>query len=73
MLRIFDDRHFDVVWTGDGWQTKQTCISRGLGSAGFCADIVPADGCSELEWTLRWTEQDAWLGYNVKVKIEAAT
>ncbi|HEY1649943.1 MAG TPA: glycoside hydrolase family 15 protein [Terracidiphilus sp.] len=69
-LRILDDRAFEVVWTENGWQTKQSTLSRALGSAGFSADLVPAAGCSELEWTLRWPEQDAWLGYNVKVQID---
>ncbi|HUB51956.1 MAG TPA: glycoside hydrolase family 15 protein [Terracidiphilus sp.] len=72
-LRILDDRRFDVVWTCDGWQTKLTAASRGLGSAGFSADIAPGPGAAELEWTLHWPEQDTWLGYNVKVKIDAVT
>jgi glucoamylase len=71
-LRILDDREFEVLWTSDGWQSKQTTVSRGLGSAGFSADIAPPDGCAEIEWTLHWPDQDAWLGYNVKVKIDAA-
>jgi glucoamylase len=72
-LRILDDKRFEVVWTSDGWKSKQSTDSRGLGSAGFSADIDPADGASELEWTMHWPEQDAWLGYNVKVKIDAVT
>jgi len=74
-LRILDERKFEVVWTCDGWQTKQTAPSRNLGSAGFSADILPNAGCTELEWTLHWVDQeavqDAWLGYNVKVKVDA--
>jgi glucoamylase len=70
-LRILDEKKFDVLWTGDGWQTKQTTSSRALGSAGFSADIAPANGCSELEWTLHWPERNAWLGYNVRVRIDA--
>ncbi len=72
-LRILDERKFDVIWTGDGWQTKQITSSRALGSAGFSADLVPVNGCRELEWTLHWPEQDGWLGYNVKVKIDAGS
>jgi hypothetical protein len=45
--------------------------SRGLGSAGFSADIRPATSSQELEWTMHWQETDSWLGYNVKVKLEA--
>ena len=73
-LRILDESRFEVVWTDDGWKTKGTTGSRGLGSAGFSADITPKAGSEEVEWTIHWTDPaagtDAWLGYNVKVKIE---
>ena len=73
-LRILDETRFDVVWSDNGWKSKQVIASRGLGSAGFSADIVPdgkttpADG--RLSWTLHWPEQDRWLGYNVEITIE---
>jgi glucoamylase len=70
-LRILDDDEFEVIWTQDAWQTKQTTSSRALGSAGFAADLVPSKRCTELEWTLHWRERQAWLGYNVKVRIDA--
>jgi len=70
-LRILDSEDFQIVWTDNGWQTTQVNSCRALGSAGYCADIAPAAGSSELEWTLRWPERNAWLGLNVKVKIEA--
>ncbi|HTU43660.1 MAG TPA: hypothetical protein VMF91_01265, partial [Bryobacteraceae bacterium] len=70
ILRILDERRFDATWTDDGWQTIHTANSRTLGSAGYSADIAPAAGSCEVEWTLRWPEQDAWLGYNVKVKVD---
>jgi hypothetical protein len=70
-LRILDSGLFDVVWTDDGWKTEKRTLSRGLGSAGFTADIKPAAGSQELEWTMHWRESDSWLGYNVKVKLEA--
>ncbi len=73
-LRILDERNFDVVWTADGWKTKQSTASRGFGSAGFSADIAPPAEAGEIEWTLHWTAHasgpDSWLGYNVKIKIE---
>ena len=69
-LRILDEGHFEVTWTDDGWQTTNTANSRAMGSAGQYADIGPT-GTGEMEWTLRWPEKDAWLGYNVKVKIDA--
>jgi glucoamylase len=77
-LRILDDTRFEVLWTADGWQTKNVVDSRSLGSAGFSADIVPhANGdraearSTGLSWTLRWPEQDRWLGYNVEIEIES--
>jgi glucoamylase len=70
-LRILDKRQFEVIWTTDQWQTKQKAISRSLGSAGYSADISPTSGTEAVEWTLHWPEQDAWLGYNVGVKVDA--
>jgi len=70
-LRILDEGLFDVTWTDDGWKTVNKTSSRGLRSAGFYADVKPAAGSTELEWTMRWTESDTWLGYNVKVKLDA--
>ena len=70
-LRILDDNRFEAVWTEDGWKTTQTVQSRSLGSAGFCAEFAPASGVGVVEWTLHWPERDAWLGYNVEVKVES--
>ena len=64
-------KRFEVVWTDDGWQTQHVTAGRPLGSAGFSADITPVTGSGEVEWTQHWPEEDAWLGYNVKVKIDA--
>ena len=69
ILRILNDGRFEAIWTDDSWQTVQTATSRTMGSAGYSADILPSAGRSEVEWTLRWPEEDAWLGYNVKVKV----
>jgi glucoamylase len=75
-LRILDEKQFEVRWTGDAWQTVNTTASRSLGSAGFSADIVAPAYSGELEWTLHWTElgtgPEAWLGYNVRVRVDAA-
>ncbi|MGA3131404.1 MAG: glycoside hydrolase family 15 protein [Terracidiphilus sp.] len=75
-LRILDEGHFDVVWSSDSWKTVNRTPSRGVGSAGFSADITPPGGCEQVEWTLNWKERgagpDAWLGYNIKVKVDAA-
>ena len=72
-LRILDQDRFQVVWSIDGWNSTRYAQSRGLGSAGFSADIeIPATAQpGELSWTLQWTEQGRWLGYNVQVEIEA--
>jgi hypothetical protein len=70
-LRILNPKPFEVVFTTDGWKNKESLAARGLGSAGFSADIAAPAGSTELEWTQRWQETDTWLGYNVKVKIDA--
>jgi glucoamylase len=69
-LRILDEGRFEAVWSDDGWQTVNTTISRALGSPGFSAEITPARGRREVEWTMHWPESNAWLGYNVKVKVD---
>jgi glucoamylase len=70
-LRILDRGYFEVIWTQDGWRTVEQARSRALGSGGFSADIKPATEVHSVEWTLHWPDQDAWLGYNVGVKIIA--
>lgn len=76
-LRILDETRFDVVWSVDGWKTRQVSPSRSLGSSGFSADVTPdwprghnAPPIAGLSWTLHWPEQDRWLGYNVEMTIE---
>jgi glucoamylase len=70
-LRILDHRQFELIWTADHWQTTQKTLSRSVGKAGFTADIPPTPGTNLVEWTLHWPEPDAWLGYNVEVKVDA--
>jgi glucoamylase len=69
-LRIQDPRRFDLIWTTDDWKTTRTAIGRSLGSAGFSAEIAPGAAPCTLEWTLHWTEPNAWLGYNVQMQVE---
>jgi hypothetical protein len=69
-LRILDSEDFDVVWTDNGWQTKQATACRALGCARYCADITPPAGSSWVEWTLHWPQRDAWLGFNVRGKTK---
>jgi glucoamylase len=73
-LRILDESRFEVVWSADGWQTTNTTLSRGLGSAGYSADIATNSDLANrrLLWTLHWPEPDRWLGYNVEVKVESS-
>ena len=70
-LGILDEGMFEVVWSDDGWQTKHATPSREMGSAGYYAEISPAAGSSEVEWTLHWPIQEGWLGHNMKVKLDA--
>jgi glucoamylase len=69
-LRIVDEKRFDLLWTKDGWKTTERAMSRSLGSAGHSAEIAAGPEAGKLEWTLHWTEQNVWLGYNVEVKVE---
>jgi glucoamylase len=68
-LRILEESYFELTWTDDAWKTQHSATSRSLGSVGYSADIVPGMGAKQVEWTLRWPERDAWLGYNVVVEI----
>jgi glucoamylase len=72
-LRILDQDRFELVWSIDGWKSTHHTPSRGMGSAGFSADIeIPETAHpGELSWTLQWTEKARWLGYNVQVKIDS--
>ena len=72
-LRIYDGPEFAVSWSTDGWKTVNTTPSHSIGSAGHSADLPtsPAQAGNALSWTLHWTEQDRWLGYNVVVTLEA--
>ena len=67
-IDIPDKRQFEVIWIVAGWKTTQTALSRSQGNASLSADIKPG---ATVEWTLRWPEQAAWLGYNVVVKVAA--
>jgi len=69
-LRILEEKHFNAVWSTDGWATKHATASRSLGSAGHFADIAAGTESGTVEWTMHWAEQDGWLGYNVVVKVE---
>jgi glucoamylase len=69
-LRILDEKRFDLVWSADGWQTTHAAMSHSLGSAGFSAEIPTGPDDKKLQWTLRWTEQGTWLGYNVEVQVD---
>jgi glucoamylase len=69
-LRILDEKRFEVAWSMDGWQTTHTTVSRSMGSAGHSVEIAVGTKIGKLQWTLHWTEQNAWLGYNVEVQVD---
>jgi len=69
-LRILNENPFEVIWSGDGWQTTHTDGSRSLGSSGFSVDVATEpDQTGSLTLTLHWPEQNHWLGYNVEIRI----
>jgi glucoamylase len=68
-LRIIDGERFDLVWSSDNWKTVKSTASRELGSAGFSADIPARSGPGRISWTLKWTDANRWLGYNVTIEI----
>ena len=68
-LRILDGDRFELLWSTDGWLTTHTIQSRGLGSAGFSADVNTGSGPGQISWTLHWPESGRWLGYNAEVGI----
>ena len=71
-LRVLADKRFVLVWTDNGWQTTNSTQSRSLGSAGYAADILPAERETPavLSLTFFWPEENHWLGHNYDVRIE---
>jgi len=71
-LRTLSEKRFVLVWTDNNWQTSNSTQSRGLGSAGFSADITPSQrqNPSGLSLTFFWPEENRWLGHNYEVRIE---
>jgi glucoamylase len=72
-LRVLSEKRFVLVWSDNNWQTTTSTQSRGLGSAGFAADIQPSQrqNPSGLSLTFFWPEENRWLGHNYEVQIEA--
>ncbi|HWT66773.1 MAG TPA: glycoside hydrolase family 15 protein, partial [Terracidiphilus sp.] len=72
-LRILDPASFKVTWTTDNWQTIQTTQSRSFGSAGYAADLSTTTNLagSKLQWTLQWSGDGRWLGYNIEVGLNS--
>ena len=71
-LRVLNDKRFVLVWSDNGWQTTNSTQSRSLGSAGFSADILPAERelPAALSLTFFWPEENHWLGHNYDIRIE---
>ena len=65
-LRVLSEKRFALIWTDNNWQTSNSTQSRGLGSAGFAADIHPdqRQNPSGLSLTFFWPEENRWLGHN---------
>jgi glucoamylase len=73
-LRITAQQQFRVIWTADGWQTKNALDSAKVGSAGSFADLPTAESQKgQLSFTLFWTEENRWEGRNFNIEIEAHT
>ncbi len=70
-LRILSANPFEVLWSVDGWATKQSLTSRELGTAGSVADLPPASS-GELVFTLCWRNDRRWEGRDFRVKITAS-
>jgi glucoamylase len=69
-LRIMDAERFRVVWSADGWATKNATDSKIVGRPGAYADIVVgAEQTGSILFTLYWPGQDRWLGRNYEVVI----
>jgi glucoamylase len=71
-VRVLAEKRFVLVWSDNGWQTTNSSQSRSLGSAGFAADILPAQReiPAVLSLTFFWPEENHWLGHNYDIRIE---
>jgi hypothetical protein len=71
-VRVLDDKRFDLIWSDNHWETTNVTPSRSMGSAGFSADILPAQRQNPpvLSLTFFWPEEHRWLGYNYDIRIE---
>jgi glucoamylase len=70
-LRVADTEHFKMVYSLDGWKTVMKKESRGVGYAGFYADIDTVEGQEgKIELTFYWPGRDKWLGWNFEVVVE---
>jgi glucoamylase len=71
-LRLLNEKRFLVISSDDGWASQRTTDSHSFGSAGFAADIVPAEKTnpSELSLTFFWPDENRWLGRNYTIRIE---
>jgi glucoamylase len=69
-LRLLHEKRFLVIWSNDNWASQRTTDSRSMGSAGFAADIVPAEGPNPLSLTFFWPDENRWLGHNYTIRIE---
>ena len=71
VLRIIAQQHFRVVWSADGWQTRNVTDSTTVGCAGSYADLpTTKKQTGRVSFTLFWTVENRWEGRNFDVAIE---
>jgi glucoamylase len=73
-LRVIAQGRFRVIWSADGWQSKQVTESKSVGYAGSFADIPTGkEQTGAVSFTLFWIEENRWEGRNFDVAIEPAS
>ncbi|HYK38129.1 glycoside hydrolase family 15 protein [Alloacidobacterium sp.] len=70
-LRITAQGRFKVVWTMDGWETRNITESSTVGYAGSFADISTSpEQTGAVSFNLYWIEENRWEGQNFDIQIE---
>ena len=73
-LRIMDAEPFHVVYTTDDWVTQHRAESKLVGRPGSYFDIATEAGqTGRIVFTLQWSTDGRWLGYNCEIAILTET